>query len=47
MDKQIMKIIDKSIVRSHPDLIKLMGCIDSSFTNYTFWTFIFSVNKQR
>ena len=46
MDNQIMKMIDKSIVRSHPDINKLMGCIDSSFTNYTFWTFIFSVNKQ-
>ena len=46
MDNQIMKMIDKSIVRSHPDINKLMGCIDGSFTNYTFWTFIFSVNKQ-
>ena len=46
MDKQIMKIIDKSIVRSHPDIIKLMGCIDGSFTDYKFWTYLFLVNKQ-
>ena len=46
MDKQIMKIIDKAIVRSHPDIIKLMGCIDGSFTDYKFWTYLFLVNKQ-
>ena len=46
MDHQIMKMIDKSIVRNHPDIIKLMGCIDSSFYNTTFWTYLFSVNKQ-
>jgi hypothetical protein len=41
-----MKIIDKAIVRNHPDIIKLMGCIDGSFTDYKFWTYLFSVNKQ-
>jgi hypothetical protein len=46
MDKQIMKMIDKAIVRNHPDIIKLMGCIDGSFTDYKFWTYLFSVNKQ-
>ena len=46
MDHQIMKMIDKAIVRSHPDINKLMGCIDSSFTDNTFWTYLFSVNKQ-
>jgi hypothetical protein len=46
MDQQVMKMIDKSIVRNHPNIKKLMGCIDNSFTNYTFWTFLFSVNKQ-
>ena len=46
MDHQIMKIIDKAIVRNHPDIIKLMGCIDGSFTDYKFWTYLFSVNKQ-
>lgn len=46
MDHQIMKMIDKSIVRNHPDINKLMGCIDSSFTDNTFWTYLFSVNKQ-
>jgi len=46
MDNQIMKMIDKAIVRNHPDIIKLMGCIDSSFTDYIFWTYLFSVNKQ-
>ena len=39
-------MIDKAIVRSHPDINKLMGCIDSSFYNTTFWTYLFSVNKQ-
>ena len=46
MDHQIMKMIDKSIVRNHPDIIKLMGCIDGSFTDYKFWTYLFLVNKQ-
>jgi hypothetical protein len=46
MDRQIMKMIDKAIVRNHPDIIKLMGCIDGSFTDYKFWTYLFSVNKQ-
>jgi hypothetical protein len=46
MDHQIMKMIDKAIVRNHPDINKLMGCIDSSFTDNTFWTYLFSVNKQ-
>ena len=46
MDQQIMKIIDKSVVRNNPDIKKLMGCTDNSFSNYTFWTFIFLVNKQ-
>jgi len=46
MDKQIMKMIDKAIVRNHPDIIKLMGCIDGSFTDYKFWTYLFLVNKQ-
>ena len=46
MNHQIMKMIDKAIVRSHPDINKLMGCIDSSFTDNTFWTYLFSVNKQ-
>ena len=46
MDHQIMKMIDKAIVRNHPDIIKLMGCIDGSFTDYKFWTYLFSVNKQ-
>jgi hypothetical protein len=46
MDKQIMKMIDKSIVRNNPDIKKLMGCIDSSFSNHTFWNYLFSVNKQ-
>lgn len=30
-------MIDKAIVRNHPDIIKLMGCIDSSFTDNIFW----------
>jgi hypothetical protein len=46
MNQQIMKMIDKTIVRNHPDIIKLMGCIDNSFYNTTFWTYLFSVNKQ-
>jgi hypothetical protein len=46
MDNQIMKMIDKAIVRNHPDIKKLMGCIDSSFTDSIFWTYLFSVNKQ-
>jgi hypothetical protein len=47
MDNQIMKMIDKSIVRNHPDIKKLMGCIDSvSFNDRIFWTYLFSVNKQ-
>lgn len=46
MDNQIMKMIDKAIVRNHPDINKLMGCLDSSFTDYLFWTYLFSVNKQ-
>ena len=46
MDQQVMKIIDKAIVRNHPDIIKLMGCIDGSFTDYKFWTYLFLVNKQ-
>jgi hypothetical protein len=41
-----MKMIDKSIVRNNPDINKLMGCVDNSFSDYTFWTFLFSVNKQ-
>jgi hypothetical protein len=46
MDHQVMKMIDKSIVRNNPDIKKLMGCIDSSFTDHIFWTYLFSVNKQ-
>jgi hypothetical protein len=46
MDKQIMKMIDKSIVRNNPDIKKLMGCIDTSFNDFIFWTYLFSVNKQ-
>lgn len=46
MDHQIMRMIDKSIVRNNPDIKKLMGCIENSFTDYTFWTYQFSVNKQ-
>ena len=46
MSQQIMKMIDKSVVRNNPDINKLMGCIDNSFSGYTFLTFIFLVNKQ-
>lgn len=46
MDQQIMKMIDKAIVKNHPEIIKLMGCIDGSFSEYTFWTYLFSINKQ-
>jgi hypothetical protein len=39
-------MIDKAIVQNHPNIDRLMGCIDNSFSTYTFWTFLFSVNKQ-
>lgn len=46
MDQQIMKMIDKAIVQNHPNIDRLMGCIDNSFSSYAFWTFLFLVNKQ-